>query len=123
MPTLQTPLCDLLKIDVPIIQAPLPLCRACGLREFKVHHQAVPVLHQHMSWKRQLRLVASILARQTRLRVGCRDVGDVGAALAVEVDVGIAALTGWGDVPIPRFEALDRSPALKQRPVHGEVVW
>src|SRR5208282_1357010 len=64
---------------------------AIGLRQPGVDDQAVAVLGHQMAHMAELGLLAGSLAKQTRVRVGCRGMLVVPAFLAVKVAFGIAS--------------------------------
>src|SRR4051812_816476 len=77
-----------------------------------------------MTHEAQPRLHPGPLAIELRVRIGRARMGRVGALLAPEVRVGIAAALRRGGIvwPLLRSEALYRGPGLHERAVHTEMV-
>jgi len=108
------------------------LCRAIGVGDLDVHHQAVAVVHQDVTHVAQPRLVALGFFVQARIGIGAAGVGVVAALLAFEVDFGVAPRgRGWVvvlvavvDLVVAVFalEALVRSPSLDQGAVDAEML-
>jgi hypothetical protein len=72
-----------------------------SLCEAGIGHQAVAVLNQRMAHIAKLGLFAISLAVEASLGISHRGVRLVRALLAVEVDLGIAALVRWIGGPWP----------------------
>ena len=109
----------------------LVLCRAIGMGDLDVHHQAVAVVHQDVAHVAQPRLVALGFLVQARIGIGAAGMGVVAALLAFEVDIGVAPSgRGWvvvvvavaGLVAVFALEALVRCPSLDQGAVDAEML-
>ena len=61
--------------------------------EHHVHHQTLPVVHQHMTFKAQTRFFSRAFLRQTGLRVRGGHMGLIAAALTAKVHLPIAPAT------------------------------
>ena len=86
-------------------------------------HKARAVLHQGVPHEAELRLLASALAVEPRVRVGGRGMGRVGARLAPEVRLRIAPARGRRLIrTLLGPEALHRGPCLDQGAVNREVL-
>ena len=89
---------------------------------------AVAVLDQQMPHVGQLGGGVVGLAEQHRFRISGRGVGLVRPLLALEIDLGVAALEPVAIIAVDRrrcvvgFEALVRRPRLQQRPIHREMI-
>ena len=68
----------------------LVLCRAVGMGDLDVHHQAVAVVHQDVAHVAQPRLVALGFLVQARIGIGAAGMGVVGTLLAFEVAAGLS---------------------------------
>ena len=72
-------------------QRRLPLGLAGCLRRVRLHDEAVPVLDQRVAHEVELRRLAVALAEQLGVGVGLAFVRVVGALLAVEIALAVAA--------------------------------
>src|ERR1019366_10030819 len=100
-----------------------PLGTSISWLHLKVDQDGVAILHQRVGRVTKLGLLARPLPGQQGLGVGGRLVGLIGAPLAVEVDARIAGVIRWlAWARVLALEALERSPRLDQRAVHGKVL-
>ena len=88
----------------------------------RVHHQAVAVLHHHMSHVAQLGGLPGRLLVQPGVGIGGRGVRLVAALLAVKIALAVATRRRRLAAAVLRTEALHRRPGLDQRAVHREML-
>lgn len=77
------------------VQRSMPFCMTVGLGRVALHDQARAVLHQRMTVEAQHRPGAGRLLVKPGVWVSQRSVCGVGPLLVAEIDIGIAALTGY----------------------------
>ena len=85
-------------------------------------HKARAVLHQGGPHEAQLRLLASALAVEPRVRVGGRGMGHVGAVSPRKFASALCPPEDGGHPNAPSAEALHRGPCLDQGAVNREVL-
>src|SRR5215212_2252183 len=98
---------------------------ATGTSQHRIHHQAVAVLHQHMSLISQFRFAALSLLKQSEICVRSRFMRFIRAFLPVEVYRRIARVIRLIVVAalrlILRLETFQTGPAFNHGAVHGEM--
>jgi hypothetical protein len=110
------------------VQRGYPLGMAAGLGQAGIDKQAVAVLHQAVPHEAELGLLALAFPVEPGVQVGRRCMRLIGALLAMEVCLCIAATatgrrsTRTTRLAILRLDALHRRPGFDQRAVDGEVV-
>ena len=101
---------------------------AGGLCHLGRHHQAVPVLHDHMPHVAQLRRLSRRLLIEPRIRVGGGGVRLIAAvdplrgSTAMEITLAGAPRRRRFAAAVLAAEALHRCPGLDQRAVHREML-
>jgi len=100
----------------------VPFSEAAGRRQAAVDREAGSVVHEDMPLVVQLGFMGVALAEQPSLRIGGRGMRGVAAALAMEIDRGVAGVIRGTAGGVRPLEALETGPGLDQRAVDGEVL-
>src|SRR5436305_29800 len=88
-----------------------------GVRQLRIHHQAVAVLHQQVSHVAELRGLAGRFPEQPSVGIGGRGVRRVAPLLAMKVAFTVAAWRGRLAAAVLRAEALDAGPRFYERAI------
>src|SRR6266496_2974224 len=96
-----------------------------GNGQGRIHHQAVAILHKHVSLKGEFRFAALGLLKQSEIRVSGRLMRFIRAFLAMEVHRRIAWVIRLVVTVTPRLilrlETFQARPALDHGSIHGEM--